>query len=157
MRIQMMTGSFESQSVPGSGRWDNSTGPIQKSDTGLGKRPCNILVVDDDTDFHLLIKFTFSGLHEVYGAQTVDEALCFLDRARIDLVLLDINLPGRMGWDFLRAVRERTSAPPVIVVTQDDRSAVKKQAEQLGALDTFFKPVVPTLLRRSGLSLLDKS
>ncbi|MBN1283864.1 MAG: response regulator [Anaerolineae bacterium] len=117
--------------------------------------PCTILVVDDDTDFHLLIKFTFSGLHEVYGTQTVDEALSFLQRTPVDLVLLDINLPGRMGWDLLDALRQMASAPPVIVVTQDTRSVVRKQAEQLGAANTFFKPIVPTMLRRYGLAVLD--
>lgn len=98
-----------------------------------------VLVVDD----HVLIREALRGvLRELKGEATVilearesDEALRQLERqSDVDLVLLDLNLPGRDGLDVLRELGARWPTLPVVVVSAfHDRAKVSK-ALDLGAV-----------------------
>lgn len=108
----------------------------------------SILVVDDETDFLELIQVIFSEAYNVRGVTTVEDALRELRQVNTDIVLLDVHLPRRSGWDVLRTLAQQPAAPPVIVVTADGRAQIRAQAEQLGAVYTLVKPVVPRQLRK---------
>jgi signal transduction histidine kinase/AraC-like DNA-binding protein len=81
-----------------------------------------ILVVDDDPDtleMHTRIIQAHSPSHRVLMARNGLEALDTLERERVDLVLLDLVMPGLDGFGVLEAMREReaTCEIPVIVLT----------------------------------------
>ena len=79
-----------------------------------------ILLVDDETTFRTIVaRHLRSHGYRVTEAASAEEAAAALrERARPDLVLLDLNLPGDTGWDLLRGdVLRAPDAPPVVVAT----------------------------------------
>jgi DNA-binding response OmpR family regulator len=77
-----------------------------------------VLLVEDEPALRRVIarNLTSRGV-EVAEAGTVAEALNTLDAETPDLILLDINLPDRSGWDVLRDLQRRRIAVPTIVVS----------------------------------------
>lgn len=71
-----------------------------------------------------------------------DIALETIDRFQPDLVILDLMLPGRDGWDICRAVRERGSLPIIMLTARDDHED-RIQGLELGADDYIVKPFNP--------------
>lgn len=63
-----------------------------------------------------------------------------------DCVLLDINLPGMSGLDFLRLIQDREDAPAVVVLTGAGDVPTAVEAMRLGAVDFIEKPYLPTAL-----------
>lgn len=102
-----------------------------------------LLVVDDDED---VAGFVVAGLTiEGYEVQTQHDGLSALQRCRdggIDLVLLDINLPGCDGIEVCRRLRAdgSTASLPVIMLTAAEGTAQKVLALQAGADDYLVKP-----------------
>ena len=101
-----------------------------------------VLVVEDEpvTREHIcaLVKqdpdFKLAG-----GCATVEEALSLLDERPVDLLLLDVQLPGEDGFGLLRALRaEGRALPLVIFITAYDQYAI--QAFEVHALDYLLKP-----------------
>ncbi len=67
-----------------------------------------IIVVEDDPNAQLvaLDLLRLGGANRCYSRKSVDAALAFAERLpRVDLFLVDINMPGKSGYDLLRAVR----------------------------------------------------
>jgi two-component system KDP operon response regulator KdpE len=101
-----------------------------------------ILVVDDEPD---LIESVQLGLTlqwreiEVLGAANGDEALEMVEREAPDVVLLDIGLPGRDGFDVLRELRTFSDVPVVMLTARDD-AMDKVKGLELGADDYVTKP-----------------
>jgi DNA-binding response OmpR family regulator len=99
-----------------------------------------ILVVEDDARSRdLLIKYLGAKGHAVSG---VDDGLGAIAAARsgdLDLVLLDVNLPGLDGWGVLERLRS-FSQVPVIMVTVRDAPQEKVAGLDLGADDYITKP-----------------
>jgi DNA-binding response OmpR family regulator len=77
-----------------------------------------VLLVEDEPALRRIIarNLTTRGL-DVAEAGTVGEALTALNVETPDLILLDINLPDRSGWDVLRDLQRRHIAVPTIVVS----------------------------------------
>jgi len=77
-----------------------------------------VLLVEDESALRRVIarNLTSRGV-EVREAATVSEALQTLNTALPDLMLLDINLPDRTGWDVLRDLKRRSIHVPIIVVS----------------------------------------
>ena len=77
-----------------------------------------VLLVEDEPALRRIIarNLTTRGL-DVAEAGTVGEALTALNFGTPDLILLDINLPDRSGWDVLRDLQRRHIAVPTIVVS----------------------------------------
>ncbi|MBD3171972.1 response regulator [Candidatus Bathyarchaeota archaeon] len=78
-----------------------------------------ILVVDDEPDVLLLVKTQLeSEGFQVYTAESGREALEFLDKNKVDLLILDVVIPGMSGLDVLRKIRSgEKSGLPVVVFT----------------------------------------
>jgi CheY-like chemotaxis protein len=89
-----------------------------------------ILVVDDEENIRLLLKEELEDEgYEVITAENAEAALQLIERARPDLVTLDIKMPGEDGLMALRKIRERVYDLPVILCSaystyQSDFSAV---------------------------------
>ena len=77
-----------------------------------------ILIVEDEATLRRVIVRNLVGRgHLVQEAETVGAAIMAITDERPDLILLDINLPDRTGWDLLRELRNREIAIPTIIVS----------------------------------------
>jgi len=120
-----------------------------KPDELAGSR---LLVVDDEEiNRDLLSRRLERRGFKVLVAQDGAEALSILDREFLDLVLLDVMLPGIDGLEVLRTIRSRHTLAelPVVMVSAKDDSQGIVQALSLGANDYITKPVdFPVVLAR---------
>lgn len=106
-----------------------------------------ILIVDDEPN----ITGAFSSLlgdegYETRTAATAEEALRQCEEQRFDLILLDLNLPGLSGVDFLRRLSDWPTPPVVLVVSGQSDIQTALDAVRLGAADYLEKPVQPEKL-----------
>ena len=104
-----------------------------------------ILVVEDNENTRRLLETILRGAgYEVTGAPDAEEGLRILEsEAPVDLVLLDLFLPGADGMQFLRlrAEMEADKQPPVIVVSAtEDLDTLRPQLRELGAKLALRKP-----------------
>jgi CheY-like chemotaxis protein len=109
------------------------------------KQKQNILVVEDNENTRRLLETILrSSGYEVTLAPDAEEGLRILrGDAPIDLVLLDLFLPGADGVQFLRqrAEMEPDRQPPVIVVSAtEDMDTLRPQLRELGAMMALRKP-----------------
>ena len=105
--------------------------------------PGTVLLIEDEFNVGNLVK-SYLGHHgyRVVWARSAEEGWDELDRHPIDLVLLDIRLPGMDGFELCRRVRER-SAVPIIMLTARDEEADRVLGLELGADDYVPKPFSP--------------
>lgn len=100
-----------------------------------------ILLVDDEVGMRDMLSWSLreSGFILERASNGVD-ALAVLDRAPVDLIITDLTMPQRNGFELLTALRERRDAPPVIVMTGFGTVEMAVQAMRLGASDFLLKP-----------------
>ena len=115
-----------------------------------------ILVIDDDANICDLLKIYFENEgYEVKTAGDGVEGLSYFKIYEPDIVLLDIMLPKKDGWQVCREIREM-SAKPIIMITAKGEVFDKVLGLELGADDFVVKPFdmkelsarVKTVLRR---------
>jgi two-component system OmpR family response regulator len=118
----------------------------------------HVLVVDDDPEIRrLLARFLGDNGFRVSGAQDGSEMTKALGKGVVDLVILDVMLPGDNGIDLCRELR-RSSALPVIMLTARGDDTDRIIGLEIGADDYLAKPFNPrellarirAVLRRSG-------
>lgn len=111
--------------------------------------PHRILLVEDELDSRMLVESAiaqagFEG--EVTSTVDAEDALAWIedpqDMAALDLVLLDLRLPGRDGFAVLEAIRERAGPGelPVVVLTNEKDPTVIERAYRSGANCWIRKP-----------------
>ncbi len=103
-----------------------------------------VLIVDDEPLARLRLRTLLGDCHApaalVCGeAANAAEATVWLERERVDLVLLDIHMPGGDGLVLANSIRARAQPPAVVFVTAHANHAV--QAFEVEALDYLTKPV----------------
>ena len=115
----------------------------------MTKRLVSILVVDDeDAVRHLLQRTLEESGYSVVTASDGYEALERLSQHKVELVLLDIKMPGLDGFSVLELIR-KTSNVPVIMLTAIDEVTAVRDSLGLGADDYVRKPFkTPELLAR---------
>jgi len=108
--------------------------------------PRSVLVIEDDARIRRVLQMTLQreGL-EVAAAATGEDGLDRLRERAFDVVLLDLMLPGRSGFEVCRAIR-RTWNTPVIVVTARADSQDVVAGLEAGADDYVTKPFVARVL-----------
>ena len=79
--------------------------------------PARVLVVDDEPGVRESLRMLLKDDCEGVTRGSVAEALRAIGEAPPDLILLDLVMPGRSGFDLLAELSERSSSPPVIVLT----------------------------------------
>ncbi|MEE4295515.1 MAG: response regulator transcription factor [Wenzhouxiangella sp.] len=116
-----------------------------------------VLIIDDDERHSALLKQYFERFGiELICAIDAESGLPLIEREKPDLLLLDVMLPGKDGFEICREVR-RTSNLPVIMLTARDDVIDRVSGLELGADDYITKPFEPrelvarinTALRRS--------
>ncbi|MCB9603620.1 MAG: sigma-54-dependent Fis family transcriptional regulator [Sandaracinus sp.] len=103
-----------------------------------------ILVVDDEKNIRRTLRMVLEGSgFDVQEAETGEAGLALLESEEIDLVILDIRLPGISGLETLEKIRQRPDARrlPVIVISGHASVAEAVSAVQSGATDFFEKPL----------------
>ncbi len=102
--------------------------------------PTKILVVDDDLNICDLLRLYFENEgYEVKTANDGAEGVSFFKMYEPDLVLLDIMLPKKDGWQVCREIREM-SGKPIIMLTAKGEVFDKVLGLELGADDFMVKP-----------------
>ncbi len=102
-----------------------------------------VLIVEDDPMVASLNKqyveqmegFTITGM-----AANTEAALSYITTTEIDLMLLDVYMPGLNGIDFLRRIREQDQDIDVILITAASDLSQIQQSLRLGAVDYLIKP-----------------
>ena len=103
----------------------------------------SILIVDDEEQNRALLRAILGGDHRILEAADGPGALRILAVERVDLVLLDVMMPGMTGYDVCTKVKERRGEPflPVLLVTALADQEQKNLGLQAGADDFLTKPV----------------
>lgn len=99
----------------------------------------NILIIEDNNDIHELLKDLFQAEHRVYSAYSGTEGLLVFAQQKIDLVLLDIMLPGKNGDQILAEIRKSSQIPVVMLTALGEKSLVSQYLLN-GANDYIVKP-----------------
>jgi two-component system KDP operon response regulator KdpE len=108
-----------------------------------------ILVIDDDPQIRRAMRATLTARdYEVSDARTGEEGLEKLRTSALDLVLLDINMPGMGGLETCRLIRSGSDVA-IIMLTVSNSEKDKVNALDAGADDYITKPFsMPELLAR---------
>jgi len=102
----------------------------------LMKKDTVILIVDDNMNFVdrmiSLLEETESP-RKIYSANNYDEARRLLADVNPDIVLLDINLPGKNGLEILKIIRSGNTFSSVLMLTNHADAYYRQQCMELGA------------------------
>ena len=104
--------------------------------------PLKILVVDDEPEARELLKYMLQesdGVSVIGTAGDVDEALEVMKKEKPHLVLLDIQMPGKDGFQFIEQIQGSGNEPGIIFVTAYEHYAI--QAIRNSVFDYILKPV----------------
>ncbi len=105
-----------------------------------GSHARQILVVDDEPIIRELLRQVLEGDFEVLEAPDGPTALALLGSHRVDLILLDVLLPGMSGIEVLSRVRAIRPKTPVILISGAATVPTAVTAMKLGAVDCLIKP-----------------
>lgn len=106
------------------------------------------LIVDDEPDILDLLSITLKKMGlEVVPAETLSDALVYLQNHQFDLCLSDMKLPDGDGFDILRHIQEHYPELPVAIITAHGNVDLAVEALKLGAFDFISKPVELDKLR----------
>ncbi len=104
-----------------------------------------ILIVEDNMVDRTLLKNILIGMHDrfdVIEASSSEEALKFIKQSQPDLMLLDIDLPGQNGLQFLETMHQNGFRKiPVLLVSSFSSEEDKEKGFELGAMDFINKPI----------------
>ncbi|CAH1057808.1 response regulator transcription factor [Paenibacillus pseudetheri] len=117
-----------------------------------------ILIADDDDNIRKLMSlFLRKEGFDLKEARDGTKALSIIQNWRVDLVILDIMMPGLDGWDLCREIRRWDANIPLLMVTAKAESAHKVKGFQLGTDDYLTKPFDPLELVMRVKALLKRS
>ncbi len=107
------------------------------------RSPRTVLLIEDDASIGTLVRtYLERDSFEVVWLKTGEEALLELARQKIDLLVLDIGLPGIDGFEVCRRVRARSQVP-ILMLTARDEELDRISGFELGADDYVLKPFSP--------------
>lgn len=102
----------------------------------------SVLIVDDEPDTLGLIELTLQTAgYQVSTAVNGDQALGLLETESFDLLLLDIMMPGKTGFDIVRELQAREKQiPPIVFLTAKNQAEDREISKSLGAAAFLKKP-----------------
>lgn len=110
----------------------------------------NILIVEDDNSIQDILEEVLKNVYKTYHAYSGTEALLVLEKENIDLILLDLMLPGLSGEEIITKVKNI----PIIVITAKIDAEDKVKCLLKGANDYITKPFdIKELLARIKVQL----
>src|SRR5204863_9884968 len=140
--------------------------PSEAATASTGGR---VLLVEDHPDVRAMLSLALAeaGVGDVLTASDGQEALELIERdlqqvtqagrrLMVDLIVLDIMMPGLSGSDVLRALRARfTDLPPVLIISALDSPAHVEEMFGLGATEYLSKPIEIDVFRDKVGALMD--
>ncbi len=110
----------------------------------------NILLIDDDEMVSHFVQLALKDENYIFTyADNADEGILLMQEEKFDLVLLDVEMKGKNGFDVLKWIRDNGIKIKVILLTGDKEMHIIKQGEALGANDYVTKPILLPILRES--------
>jgi DNA-binding response OmpR family regulator len=123
------------------------------------RRPKTVLIIEDEVEIQNFI----SRVLELEGYQVLragdgKTGMSLLQENDIDLVLLDLRLPGRDGWSVLREMKRNPelSGIPVIVLTAIAEAIQRKKTLRMGATRYLVKPLSAQSLTGTVSAVIDE-
>jgi DNA-binding response OmpR family regulator len=119
-----------------------------------------IVIAEDDRDIaDLIAHYLQKAGWDAHVSATGDEALAYIRKQPVDLVILDVMLPGLSGLEVCRALRAdaATSALPIIMVTARAEETDRIIGLEIGADDYISKPFSPNELVARVRALMRRS
>lgn len=102
----------------------------------------SVLFVDDEVGFlETILKRMKKRNIEVYGVESGEEALAFLDKDSVDIIVLDVRMKGMDGIQTLEEIKKKHPLIEVIMLTGHASVEVAIQGMELGAFDYLMKPM----------------
>lgn len=101
----------------------------------------NLLIVDDERTVREACREAAAALgYHTSGSESAEHALRIIESQNIDVILLDLKLPGTSGLELLRQIKQRRQDIEVVVVTGHGTVESAVQAMKAGAYDYMTKP-----------------
>jgi DNA-binding response OmpR family regulator len=108
---------------------------------GVQVEPLRVLIVDDEVEFlETLVKRLRKRKLDVYSATSGEAALSLLKETPVDIVVLDVKMPGMSGLETLRAIKKDNGLLEVIMLTGHASTEVAIEGMEMGAFDYLMKP-----------------
>ena len=125
--------------------------PNRGQEPAVSLEGARILVVDDDDAGRDVVAAHLEARSaKVIGAASAGEALAILERERVDVMLVDIAMPGRDGYELIRTIRGMSPAPcatiPAAALTAFARAEDRRKSLESGFQMHLTKPVEPGTL-----------
>lgn len=113
-----------------------------------------ILIIEDDSAIHSLIKDTLASQDfKTLSAYSGTEGKLLFEQNQVDVVLLDLMLPGMNGKEFLQDIRRNSTTSVIVVSAKNDQNS-KLELLTNGADDYIIKPFdIKELLARINIQL----
>src|SRR5688572_16215128 len=99
-----------------------------------------VLIVDDEYSVRESLRVILKDRAALTVADSGEAALSALEERAVDVVLLDVLMPGLDGLEVLERIRARSAGPQVIMLTATKTVRTAVQAMRLGAFDYVTKP-----------------
>lgn len=133
------------------------------SDTGQKQVPWDTitcLIVDDDKFSRTFAKTALYqiGIKNIKEVRSADEAREMVGASKIDVILLDQQMPQKSGLDFARELKnnphDELKNIPIIMITVDTKEKTVLEAKILGIQEYLVKPISPLALKKRICSAL---
>ena len=98
-----------------------------------------ILIVEDNNEIQEILRTLLSEEHEVIQAFSGTEGMIRFEQGDIDLIMLDIMLPGKNGDQVLKAIRQDSSVPVIMLTALSEKKLISQYLLD-GANDYIVKP-----------------
>jgi len=104
--------------------------------------PLSVLIVDDEVEFlETLVKRLRKRKLAVNGVTSGEAALAQLKENPVDIVVLDVKMPGMNGLEALREIKKTYGLMEVIMLTGHANMEVAMEGMEIGAFDYLMKPI----------------
>jgi DNA-binding NtrC family response regulator len=104
--------------------------------------PIRVLIVDDEAEFvDILVKRLRKRQLDATGVTSGEAALELLNAAPVDVVALDVKMPGMDGLEVLREIKQKHKLVEVVMLTGHASMEVAVEGMDLGAFDYLMKPI----------------
>ena len=100
----------------------------------------SILIVDDEVGPRESLRMILKSMYEVHTAKNGQEAINFISQKKVDLVTLDLNMPGLSGIEVLQEIKKLQPDIEVMIVTGYGTLRNAQEAIRFGAGDFISKP-----------------
>ena len=108
----------------------------------------NVLVVDDVATNLMMVENALRGRYKLTLIKSGEQALRYLGKYDVDLILLDVMMPDMDGFETYRRIRNngKDEETPIIFMTAAEEAEKEVEGLGLGALDFIRKPIVPEVM-----------